>query len=92
MGVMELAVSLFPMGACICTAVATAACAARREQKIDVLLGLLDDDDAGGSADGGGGCSGGDGRPPRVGAPLSLSAALAFPFIASAVLLFMIFF
>lgn len=92
MGAMVLAVSLFPMGACIGTAVATAAYAARRAQTVDVLLGLLDGDDAGGLADGGSGGGGGDGRASGVGAPLSLSAALAFPFVASAALLFMFFF
>lgn len=93
MGAMELVASLFPIGACIGTAVATAAYAARRAQTVDVLLSLLDGDDAGGAADGGGVSGGGaDGRPPGVGAPLSLSAALAFPFIASAALLFMFFF
>ncbi|GAB0491445.1 hypothetical protein MMPV_002699 [Pyropia vietnamensis] len=88
---MEVAISLFPMCACIGTAVATAAYAARRAQTVDILLGLLDDGHAGGLADGSGG-SDEDGRMPGVGAPLSLRAAFAFPFVASAALLFMFFF
>jgi len=87
MGAFEALAAISPIGVCIGTAVGTAAYAAQRAQSVEMLLSLLEEEGAESS-----GGSGEGGRPPGVGAPLSTSAAIAFPFVASAALLFMFFF